>query len=183
MLSLRATTLAAIAFMKNYSINGKRIADLTCPLCGTKMLPQEMEYSAGPQCYERGRLHPVSNRLSNLGYRGHCPGCNGEVRISNASLDVLNLVAHATEHPSLHTISAEFFYMGITSVRYGRIKSLPNYENERMEVEVELKDGQTPEQGLIEAKKFVKNQLGLGPSDKDVKAARQLLIEAGEIPA
>lgn len=179
MLSLRATTLAAIAFM-HYHFNGKPIDELRCPLCEGQLYADQVQYHTMPREMYGRKRHTMED--AQLSYRGRCTKCGGCVEVSNALLSTLGLTGKIDPN-KFKTKSVEYIVMGITAVKYGRIKSLPNYENERMEVEVELKDGQTPEAALIEAKRFVKTQLGLGPSDKDVKAARQLLIEAGELSA
>lgn len=44
-------------------------------------------------------------------------------------------------------------------VTYSRINNLGNYENERIEVTLEVQADQTPEEVLKEAKKFVKEKL------------------------
>lgn len=73
----------------------------------------------------------------------------------------------------------EYVIMGLKSVRYGRVHNLGNYETERLEAEFEIDRGQEPEEALRECKKFVQKQLGIGPSDDEIEAAKEILREEG----
>jgi hypothetical protein len=159
-----------------YFLGDKPVDELKCSLCGGKLFVQEFSYQQDAQAiFDRGRLDGYGFGLNTFNLYGHCRCCNCTVSFKDArteSLDLRFVVPFRNE-------ITEYIVMGISSVKYGRVKNLGNYETERTEVEVVLNDGQTPEDGLIEAKRFVKNQLGLGPSDKDIDAAKQLLSEAG----
>ncbi len=50
--------------------------------------------------------------------------------------------------------------MKVRTITYSRLKSLGNYENEKIEVTVEVAKDETPIKVLNEAKAFVKKQFG-----------------------
>ena len=51
--------------------------------------------------------------------------------------------------------------MDITYVEYGRLKSLPGYENEKVVAEAEVGQGETAQDALAKLKDWVNGQLGL----------------------
>jgi len=69
--------------------------------------------------------------------------------------------------------------MFIKKVLYQRVKSLGNYETERVEVEVALNEGEDANAAFNAAKKYVNGKLGLGPTKKEIRDAYNLLREAG----
>lgn len=164
-----------------YEIGGKNLKeDLTCFLCGKVMDPQEVEMRHEPAfMLERGCLAHYSPMTRETSVRFRCE-CGVE-----CSLDIPDLAVYRLEKlckiNDIYEFDWEYIIMAVTSVKYGRVKNLGNYETERFEAEVVLSEGQTAEDAVIEAKAFVKKQLGLGPSSEDIEAARQLLAEAGEL--
>lgn len=54
--------------------------------------------------------------------------------------------------------------MRIRKVTFHRIKNLGNYENEKMETEIELDIGDDPIRAIAEAKFVTKNALGISTS-------------------
>ena len=49
--------------------------------------------------------------------------------------------------------------MKVTEVTFERLKSLPNYENERVAVTIELEKGDDPAEAVKAGQDFVHNQL------------------------
>jgi len=72
--------------------------------------------------------------------------------------------------------------MKATRITYSRLVKLHDYQNERMEVEVEVDDGEDPKDAARKAKLFVHRQLGLMPerNDERVEMAQQLVAAALE---
>lgn len=71
--------------------------------------------------------------------------------------------------------------MLVKKVNYTRLKALPRFENERVGIEIELENGDTHEDGLVVARRIVNEALGLGPTPSEIKKAKRLLKEAGEL--
>ena len=160
-------------------INGRKIGDgMKCPVCDGQLLAEVITVNPGELDYRTGRgglMDAVQVGFPTIDLDVRCMGCNAslDIRGSYATLEV------RTE-PS-EPLEWEYVIMAISSVKYGRVKNLGDYQSERMEAEYVLEGGETPEQGLAEVKRFVKAQLGLGPSEDELEAARQLLSEAGEL--
>lgn len=68
--------------------------------------------------------------------------------------------------------------MHISKVTYQRVKNLGNYETERVEVEVQLNEGEDANAAFNAAKKYVNGKLNLGPSDQEIRDAYAVLKEA-----
>jgi small-conductance mechanosensitive channel len=63
------------------------------------------------------------------------------------------------------------------TVRYQRVRNLGNYENERVEVEVQVEDGETAQQVLDAAKRFVLKNLPDPMREHDVQRARKIVAD------
>ena len=61
------------------------------------------------------------------------------------------------------------------SVTYAKLKNLGNYENERIEITLEVEDGEKAADVLEIAKVFVLKQFGEFPTNDDFENAEQLL--------
>lgn len=70
--------------------------------------------------------------------------------------------------------------MKATAVRVSRLKADRNnkYENERIEVEISISDGETAEQGVIAGRAFLAKQFGETPSEEEVAAAQAVIDRA-----
>jgi len=163
----------------NIEICGKHTeTDFECPVCGATLTPTECEQSFGGDMgfMERGSLMATyyPSRCEVV-VKFVCYECRSEVELSVP--DSARLLTVSEPGPS-ESSEWEDVIMALSSVKYGRVKNLGNYETERLEAESLLEDGVPPEQGLVEVKRFVKNQLGLGPSSDELEAARELLKEA-----
>ncbi len=67
-----------------------------------------------------------------------------------------------------------------TSIYFERLKRRKEpFENERVGVEIELEDGDTPESAVAYARRFVAQELGDQISVEEAQAALDTLIEAG----
>jgi hypothetical protein len=166
----------------NYYIGDKHVGrDFPCIMCGKPMKPTEMEYTHDPRTYmERGEVFYYDHGLCTTTIKHYCEcGVEQEITIQDRAVANQPVLTITTDGETC--VSQEYVIMAVTSVKYGRVKNLGNYETERLEAEVVLDPGQTPEEGIIEAKRFVKRQLDLGPSDEDLEAARDLLREMGEL--
>lgn len=64
-------------------------------------------------------------------------------------------------------------------VNYTRLKALPKFENERIGVEIELGPNENVDDALDMARLFVNDQLGLLPSEDEVRMAKAILKQAG----
>lgn len=170
--------------MTGIAINGRRIKDgLKCPICDSVLTPQDWEHYSGMQlCTGTGIPIPGCRDCPALSLKMICVGCCAEVDIVSSGSKI--------EHGDMDTLKKlndiyqsdwEYVIMSIASVKYGRVKNLGDYETERFEAEVILDPGQEAEDAASEAKAFVKKQLGLGPTDVELDAARDLLREAGEL--
>ena len=154
-------------------IGDNSINSLPCPYCQSEMLCEYVEQRHGSSYYfnvhDRNELLLTTSSL--------CTGCGATVKVTDANAAMLDVTYRYPAENNLEI--GEYWKMGISTVKYGRVRNLGNYETERTEVEVQLEDGQTPEQGLVEAKRFVNKQLGLGATDKEIDAARNLLVQEG----
>jgi hypothetical protein len=167
----------------NYEIAGKNLEkDFKCPICDETLLPQEYEITNEPFAYStrRGDLFLSESKCSmKVNFRCQC-GIEVDLDIPDEAM-----VSCRTESlkriNDMYEFDWEYLVMSVTSVKYGLVKNLGNYETELFEAEVVLDEHQTPEDAVAECKSFVKKQLGLGPSDEDLEAARQLLREEGEL--
>ena len=165
----------------NIEICGKHTeTDFECPVCGATLTPTECEQSFGGDMgfMERGSLMATyyPSRCEVV-VKFVCYECRSEVELSVPdSARLLTVSEPGPSEPS----EWEYVIMALTSVKYGRVKNLGNYETERIEAEAEIGSG-SPEEALTEVKRFVKDQLGLGPSADEVEAAREVLREAGEL--
>lgn len=161
--------------MSDYLLNGKNVEDgLECPACGGTLDAHRMEVQHEPEMFSiRGDLRHYVEGPTTMSLHLVCGKCYTKVDIESPC-DTLECV-EATEPNQWG-----YVIMGITSVKYGRVKNLGNYETERFEAEVIVED-QSPEEAVAECKAFVKKQLGLGPTAEELDEARDLLREAGEL--
>src|SRR4051812_44390966 len=114
MLSLRATTLAAIAFMKaTYFIGEKCVADgLKCPLCDGILHVQQLEYNHPHPVMIRGVLEPCM-RTNSMGLQACCVGCGGRIHITDAMLEVLDMTIRKDRVQPSKTLTVEYYTMGL----------------------------------------------------------------------
>lgn len=68
---------------------------------------------------------------------------------------------------------------GFTTVEYSRLKSGPNYENEKIGVTALVQEGETPEQALDRCRAFVNGQLDL--TDERREAQERLWRVNGQV--
>lgn len=189
-------------------VNGRRVSDgMKCPVCDSVLTPQSMEYNINNPgyCIERGELSEVSDDIITISMEMICLKCSVRVDISDyhGTIEYMekssrvevdqyavnqgrdwklgNQMSDLLSEPFCYQQELEYIIMSIANVKYGRVKNLGNYETERFEAEVILDPGQTAEDAVSECKAFVKRQLGLGPTDIELEAARDLLREAGEL--
>ena len=67
--------------------------------------------------------------------------------------------------------------MKVRTITYSRLKSLGNYENEKIEVTVEVAEDETPIEVLNEAKAFVKKQFGESlDAETYIKPKRKIMM-------
>lgn len=64
--------------------------------------------------------------------------------------------------------------MRITSVRYSKLVSSPNFSNETVGVEIEVAPGDVPENAMHEARRFVAAQLGKHSVVSDEEVQRKI---------
>ena len=69
--------------------------------------------------------------------------------------------------------------MKLKTVTFGRTVS-KNYQSQRVEVEIELQEGDTFEQVLLAAKRTVARGLGEAPSKEQIEKAKETLTLAEE---
>ena len=65
--------------------------------------------------------------------------------------------------------------MRVSKVSYSRLKNLGNFQHEKVEVELELSEGDNPEDAMKACKGFVNSQLGLLPSKDQVEQAKKIV--------
>lgn len=72
----------------------------------------------------------------------------------------------------------------ITEVRYSRLSTrrVDRFENERMEAAAIIDDGENPAVVVQWLKRFVDQQLGLGPTKEELNAARKLIRDWNHDP-
>jgi hypothetical protein len=74
--------------------------------------------------------------------------------------------------------------MRAKTVKVGRLKAGPGkYENERIEIEIEIPKGKTAQQAVDAARGFLAKQFNETPSDDEVEAAKDLLAKAKRVPS
>ena len=62
-----------------------------------------------------------------------------------------------------------------TLVRYEKLKNLGNYENEKVGVEVQVDDGESPKEAVERARKFVEKQLKGKDDNYEIEQARRVV--------
>lgn len=77
--------------------------------------------------------------------------------------------------------------MRVAKITVARLKSTAPYENERLEVDVELAEGDSAAEAVKRARTFIAKQMDLDeeedkPDREEVKEARRILRAVGEIP-
>lgn len=70
--------------------------------------------------------------------------------------------------------------MNVTKVTYGRIKNLGNYQNERLEVEITLNEGESYKQAFKAAEMLVCGSLGLIPNSNENEARYKRILDDKE---
>ena len=70
----------------------------------------------------------------------------------------------------------------IVRMTYARLSKqrVDQFENERVEATAELEPGDKPAMVMQNLKRFVDAQLGLGPSEFDLREAKRIVEEYGE---
>lgn len=67
--------------------------------------------------------------------------------------------------------------MRILVIRYGRTKSVDDYNNETLVLEAELDEGEAPDQAILELRDRVSRQLGISESVVELKNTEVFLTE------
>ncbi len=65
--------------------------------------------------------------------------------------------------------------MKIKTVTYSRLKTTAQYENERVEATAEVGAREDATEALSQVRAFVMNELGLGPTKSEYKAAKAIV--------
>ena len=71
----------------------------------------------------------------------------------------------------------------VKTVTVSRLKAGPKqFENERIEVEVDVPVGRTASEAIQAARQFLKVQFGEAPSAADLAEAQRIIAEAARVP-
>lgn len=163
-------------------ILGKNINEaFTCLICGHTLSPQKIEQPTKAfswwdnNCFDDSRdVINYSPQLCETRVDFTCGYCGSRVELSIPD-SAQCVVGSKPSEP----LEWEYIVMAIHVVKYGRVKNLDNGEVEKVEAEAVISDGQTPGEALADARRFVKDQLGLGPTSDDIDAALKTLEDAG----
>lgn len=72
--------------------------------------------------------------------------------------------------------------MNVTKVTYGKLVSTGNFSNEKLEITVELDEGDTPADALKRARAFVEAAIGEKPSEFELSRARARVDNPDDYP-
>ena len=72
--------------------------------------------------------------------------------------------------------------MRVESVKYEKLISLGNYENQKIGVVVELEPGESPAEALRRARAFVEASVQPKPAEREIKIARHKIENQDDYP-
>lgn len=72
----------------------------------------------------------------------------------------------------------------VKTIKVSRLKANPEnrYENERIEVEVEVPAGRTAAEAIQAGRQFIAKQFGETPTEEQIAEARRVIDEAERVP-